>query len=266
MSQISADTEPEVLLLRPAPGVAEVRLNRPDKLNALTEDMYSGIREIFRDLHEASDVRAIILSGAGRGFCAGSDITAMGKNGGVAARARLQRRHATIQAVSYVEKPVIAAVQGPIAGIGFALAMACDFVVASQSAYFQQSFRNVGLVPDGGSIFFLAERLGTSRAKDLVMTCRRLGAAEAYDWGIVNRLVAEDELVDASLGLASELAAAPTYILGLTKKMFAATASPSLDTVLEIESYAAGVARTAFDHKEGIAAFKEKRAPKFTGE
>ncbi len=255
-----------ILVERPAPGVAEVRLNRPEKLNALTEQMYRTLTETFLELHENSDIRAILVTGAGRGFCSGSDVGAMLKTTGPAARARLQRRHATIQALYRLEKPVIAAVQGPASGIGFAIAMACDLVVAAESSYFQQSFRSVGLVPDGGSIFFLTQRLGVSRAKDLVMTGRRLGAAEAYDWGIVNRLVADEELLARALALATELASAPTYVLGLTKKMFAAAASPSLETVLEIESYAASVARSSRDHQEGVTAFREKRKPRFTGE
>jgi len=161
---------------------------------------------------------------------------------------------------------VIAAVNGAAAGIGFPLATACDFVIASETAYFQQAFRNVGLVPDGGTIFFLSQRLGIGRAKDLVMTGRKLGAEEARDWGVVNRIVPEADLRDVVLALAVELAAAPTYVLGLTKKMFAATMSPSLETVLEMESFAASVARNSKDHQEGVTAFKQKRKPQFTGE
>lgn len=258
--------ESRVLLSEPAPGVAEVRLNRPEKHNALTDDMYRDLTAIFAQLHEDAQVRAVILSAAGKGFCSGSDVGAMLTVTGPAARARLQRRHAAIQSIYRIEKPVIAAVQGPVAGIGFSLAAACDFIVATETAYFQQAFRNVGLVPDGGAIFFLAQRLGVGRAKDLVMTGRRLGAREASDWGVVNRLVPEDQLRDATLTLASELAAAPTYVLGLAKKMFAASYNPSLETVLEIESFAASVARSSRDHREGVAAFKEKRKPQFSGE
>jgi 2-(1,2-epoxy-1,2-dihydrophenyl)acetyl-CoA isomerase len=258
--------ESRVLLLEPAPGVAEVRLNRPEKLNALTEEMYRDITAIFARLHEDPAVRAVILSGEGRGFCSGSDVGAMLTVTGPAARARLQRRHAAIQAVYRIEKPVIAAVNGAAAGIGFPLAAACDFVIASETAYFQQAFRNVGLIPDGGTIFFLNQRLGVGRAKDLVMTGRRLSAGEAAEWGVVNRIVPEAELGDAALALAVELAAAPTYVLGLTKKMFAASCNPSLETVLEIESFAASVARNSKDHQEGVTAFKQKRKPQFIGE
>jgi 2-(1,2-epoxy-1,2-dihydrophenyl)acetyl-CoA isomerase len=208
----------------------------------------------------------VVLSGEGRGFCSGSDIGGMLKTHGPAARARLHRRHATIQALYRIEKPVVAVVQGPVAGIGFALAMACDFIVAAENTYFQLAFCNVGLVPDGGSIFFLGQRLGVGRAKDLVMTGRRLPASEAYEWGVVNRLVSDDTVRDAGRALASDLAVAPTYVIGLAKKMFAANTSPSLETVLEVESYAASVARASRDHQEGVTAFREKRKPQFTGE
>ncbi len=255
-----------LLIGQPSPGVVEVRLNRPEKINALDEDTYRALTDEFHRLHEDRSVRAVILSGSGRGFCSGSDIGAMLKTTGPAARARLQRRHAAVQAVYRIEKPVVAAIHGPAAGIGFSLAMASDMIVASEDAYFQQAFTNVGLVPDGGAIFFLAQRLGIGRAKDLVMTGRRLGAREAHEWGVVNRLVAAEGLLEEARALAASLAAAPTYVLGLAKKMFAAGCSPSLETVLEIESYAASVARASGDHKEGVMAFREKRKPRFTGE
>lgn len=255
-----------LVLEQPSPGVAEVRLNRPDKINALDEATYRAITDVFHQLHEDLTIRAIILCGAGRGFCSGSDIGAMLKTTGPAARARLQRRHAAVQAVYRTEKPVIAAVHGPVAGIGFSFAMASDLVIAGESAFFQQAFTNVGLVPDGGSIFFMAQRMGIARAKDLVMSGRRLGAREALDWGIINRVVPDEDLIPQARALAASLAAQPTYVLGLAKKMFAATCAPSLETVLEIESYAASVARASGDHREGVMAFREKRKPVFSGE
>lgn len=263
---VVAPSSVEVLLSSKGDGIVEVRLNRPDKLNALTDDMYAVLTDLFGRLHEDASVRAVILTGEGRGFCSGSDIGGMLKTSGPASRFRLQRRHAAIRAIYGCEKPVIAAVRGPVAGIGFSVAMACDFIVASNTAHFQQAFRNIALIPDGGSIFFLGQRLGIGRAKDLVMSARKLTAAEANDWGLVSRLVADSDLERTSLELAEDLARAPTYMLGLSKKMFAAACAPSLETVLEIESYAASVARSSADHKEGVTAFREKRKPNFTGE
>lgn len=256
----------EILLSTKGEGVVEVRFNRPDKLNALNDDMYAILTKLFGQLHEDPAVRAVILTGEGRGFCSGSDIGAMLKTTGPASRARLQRRHAAIRAIYGCEKPVIAAVRGPVAGIGFSIAMACDFIIASETAYFHQAFRNIALIPDGGSIFFLGQRLGIGRAKDLVMTARRLPAAEAHDWGLVSQLVADSDLEAKASELADDLARSPTYMLGLAKKMFASSCSPSLETVLEIESYAASVARSSADHREGVTAFREKRKPNFTGE
>lgn len=255
----------EVLLAHKGEGVVEVRFNRPEKLNALNDGMYTALTDMFGQLHEDPAVRAIILTGEGRGFCAGSDIGGMLKKSGPAARARLQRRHAAIRAIYACEKPVIASVRGPVAGIGFSVAMACDFIVASDTAYFHQAFRNIALVPDGGAVFFLAQRLGLGRAKDLVMSARKLPATEAKDWGLVSRIVADADLEHEALELAADLARSPTYMLGLAKKMFAAASSPSLETVLEIESFAASVARSSEDHREGVTAFREKRKPNFTG-
>lgn len=256
----------EILLASKGGGVVEVRLNRPNKLNALNDDMYAVLTDMFGQFHEDPAVRAVILTGEGRGFCAGSDIGGMLQKTGPAARARLQRRHATIRAIYGCEKPVIAAVRGSVSGIGFSVAMACDFIVASDTAYFHQAFRNIALVPDGGAVFFLAQRLGVGRAKDLVMSARKLPAAEANDWGLVSRIVPDADLENAAVEMAQDLARSPTYTLGLAKKMFAAASSPSLETVLEIESFAASVARSSQDHREGVTAFREKREPNFTGE
>lgn len=261
-----SSTSREILLSTKGEGVVEVRFNRPDKLNALNDDMYAALTKLFGQLHEDPAVRAVILTGEGRGFCSGSDIGGMLKTTGPASRARLQRRHAAIRAIYGCEKPVIAAVRGPVAGIGFSIAMACDFIIASETAYFHQAFRNIALVPDGGSIFFLGQRLGIGRAKDLVMSARKLPAAEAYDWGLISHLVADSDLEAKASELAEDLARSPTYMLGLAKKMFASACSPSLETVLEIESYAASVARSSADHREGVTAFREKRKPSFTGE
>mgnify|MGYP000583494545 CR=1 FL=1 len=255
-----------LVLDRPAPGVAEVRLNRPEKLNALDEATYAALTDVFHRLHEDQSVRAVILSGSGRAFCSGSDVGAMLQATGPAARARLHRRHAAVQAVYRIEKPVIAAVHGAVAGIGMSFALASDLIIAAEGTYFKQAFTNVGLVPDGGAIFFLTQRLGLGRAKDLVMSARRLEAAEALEWGVVNRVVPEAALKGEALAMAAGLAEAPTYVLGLAKKMFAASAAPSLETVLEIESFAASVARASHDHREGVTAFREKRKPQFIGE
>lgn len=254
-----------VLELDHGQGLVEVRLNRPEKLNALTGEMYARLAQIFDELHARPDVRAVLLTGAGRAFCSGSDVGAMKGRDLAAARARLQRRHLAIQALYRMEKPVVVAIRGPAAGIGFSLAMACDLVVTSDTAYFQQSFRNVGLVPDGGAVFFLNQRLGVGRAKELILTARRLPASEALDWGLISEVVADEALDARAIAVARDLASGPTLMMAMAKKMLATAASPTLDTLLEIESFAQGVARESHDHREGVEAFKQKRKPDFKG-
>jgi 2-(1,2-epoxy-1,2-dihydrophenyl)acetyl-CoA isomerase len=245
--------------------VATVTLNRPDKLNALTEEMYGRLIEVFAELARDDSVRAVILTGAGRGFCSGSDVTGMATRDIPHARARLQVRHRMILNLAAIEKPVIAAVRGPVAGIGFSIALGCDLIVASETARFAQLFRNIGLVPDGGSVFFLAQRLGIGRAKELVYTARNLPAQEAREWGLVARVVPDGELEAAARTLAAEMADSATYALGLAKRMLQGMTVPTLEMLLETESLSQGIARLTDDHHEGVAAFKEKRKAVFKG-
>ena len=247
-------------------GIATVTLNRPDKLNALTDEMYARLIAVFAELAGDESARAVVLTGAGRGFCSGSDVGGMLKTDMVEGRRRLQQRHhRMIQSIAYLEKPVIAAVRGPVAGIGFSIALACDLIVASETARFSQIFKNIGLIPDGGSVFFLTQYLGIARAKELVYTARMLPAQEAKEWGIVSRVVTDGELETAATGLAAELANSATYALGLAKKMFQTMYVPTLEMLLETENLSQSLARLTEDHREGVTAFRDKRKPKFTG-
>jgi len=245
--------------------VAVVTLNRPDKLNALTDEMYNRLAELFTQFQTEDEVRAVIITGAGRAFCSGSDVTTMVNTNLVAGRARMQTRHAMINAIVNLEKPVIAAVRGVAVGIGFSIAMACDLIIASDTAKFSQIFKKIGLIPDGGSIYFLTQRIGLARAKDLVYTARMLPAEEAREWGLINRVVPEAELEANALALAQELAASATFAIALAKKMFQAMYVPTLETHLEQENLCQGTVKLTEDHLEGVAAFKEKRAAVFKG-
>ena len=245
--------------------VAIVTLKRPDKLNAMTDEMYARTTELFTVFQTDDNVRAVIITGAGRAFCSGSDVTAMVNTNLVAGRARMQTRHQMINAIVNLEKPVIAAVRGAAVGIGFSMALACDLIIASDNAKFSQIFKKIGLVPDGGSIFFLTQRIGIARAKDLVYTARMLPAEEAREWGIINRVVPDAELESSALALAQELAGSATFALALAKKMFQSMYVPTLETHLEQENLCQGTAKLTEDHLEGVAAFKEKRAAKFVG-
>jgi len=245
--------------------VAVVTLNRPDKLNAMTDEMYNRVTALFTQFQTDDNVRAVMLTGAGRAFCSGSDVTTMVNTHVAAGRARMQTRHAMINAMVNLEKPVIAAVRGAAVGIGFSMAMACDLIVASDNAKFSQIFKKIGLVPDGGSIYFLTQRIGITRAKELVYTARMLPAEEAREWGVINRVVSDAELESSALAWAQELADSATFALALAKKMFQAMYVPTLETHLEQENLCQGTAKLTEDHVEGVAAFKEKRAAVFKG-
>ena len=246
-------------------GIMVLRMNRPDRLNALTDPMRDRISELFAEMAQDDSVRAIILNAAGRGFCASGDVTNMGNFTAVSGRHRLKSAHRMILAIANIEKPVIAAVRGPVAGIGWSMALACDMIVASETAVFSQVFRNVGLVPDGGAIYFLSQVLGVVRAKELVYTARRVLAEEAGALGLVTRLVADEKLDETALELARDLAAGPTFAFGIAKKMFKSMRTPTLETTLDVEAWAQGLALMTEDHGEGAAAFKEKRKPSFKG-
>lgn len=246
-------------------GIATLTLDRPDRLNAMADVMWDVLYEHINTIATDDDIRAVILRGEGRAFCSGGDVSNMAKSDIVSGRARSQKRHRTIIALYNLEKLVIAATRGAVYGIGNALALACDLIVASDTTTFSMAFKKVGVVPDGGAIFFLVQRLGMAQAKELVYTARAFGAEEAKSLGLVSRVVPDAELEAASTTLATEFAESATYALALAKKMFQSMAVPTLEQLCEMETLASGIVRLTHDHKEGVAAFKEKRPPKFLG-
>ena len=245
--------------------IATLILNRPEKLNAMSDAMWGELHSHLADISADPSVRAAVIAGAGRAFSAGGDVTNMARFDHVSGRERSRHRHRTIAALYNLDKPVIAAVRGPVYGIANALALACDLVIASETANFSMAFKKVGVVPDGGTIYFLTQYLGIGRAKELVYTARPISATEACAMGLVVRVVPDDKLIPEATALALEIAQSASYALMLAKKMFQSMASPTLETLLETETLASTIVRLTDDHKEAVNAFKEKRTPKFTG-
>ena len=246
--------------------VAKVVLNRPDKLNALTREMRVQLRENFERLRFDDAVRAILVTGEGRAFCTGADVGGMQRGGLRSERERLMGgSHGFLRVMHAIEKPIIAAVRGPTVGIGWSIALACDLIVASETARFSQIFRRIGLAPDGGAIWFLTRRIGMARAKDLVFTARFVEAAEALSLGLVNEVVPDDQLMVRAEALAADLASGPTFAFGLAKKLFHMASAPSYEDFLDMEAFVQPQLDQTEDHREGVAAFREKRKPKFVG-
>jgi len=246
--------------------IATVVFNRPERKNALTWEMREKLTEYFYRLRFDDDIRAIVVTGAGGSFCSGADVSNMGGRDLRKARQMLQRgSHAYIRVLHNIEKPVIAAVEGVAVGIGMSIAMACDMMVVGKSARFAQVFQRIGLAPDGGGIWFLARRIGTPRAKELVYGGRFVGAEEAVSLGIANYLTEDGGALAKAEELARQFAEGPTFALGLSKKLFNIASGPSLEDYLEMEVMVQPQLNNTTDHAEGVAAFKEKRKPKFTG-
>lgn len=254
------------LLYTPDKGVATITLNRPDVLNALTSVMRNELRQAFEQAGADDDVRAVVLTGGGRGFCAGQDLRERtdAPTPGVGATVR-QEYNPLILAMRQLPKPVIAAVNGVAAGAGCSLALACDLIVAAESATFLEAFVNIGLVPDSGSSFFLPYLVGYARAAEMAFLGERVPATGALEMGLINRVVPDGELQSAAQALAGRLAALPTKAIGQTKRQLNLALAATLEAVLEEEARGQEMATQTADHREGLQAFREKRPPKFSG-
>ena len=245
--------------------VAIITLDRPEKMNALTVEMREALGTYFETAGRDPAVRAVLLRATGKAFCASGDVSRMGDFTAASGQQLLKLAQRMVRNLTNIEKPVVAAVRGAVAGIGWSMALACDAVIASETARFTQVFRHVGLVPDGGAIYFLTQHLGVQRAKELVYSGRRIDAQEALGLGLVNRVLPDGELDAAAFGYARELASGPTFALRVAKKMFKLMYQPDLETLLDAEAWAQGLTLLTDDHKEGVQAFFEKRKPMFRG-
>ena len=242
--------------------VLTITLNRPDVFNAFNSALHAALRDALAEAADSA-VRAVVVTGAGRGFCAGQDLKEFAEMP-ESIRERLEQTyHPNIRAIRALEKPVIAAVNGPCAGAGLSLACACDIRIAADVATFVPGFIGIGLVPDSGGSWFVHRLLGFARAFEWMSSNRKLTAAEAHAWGLVSEVT--DDLPARAAELAAEYALRPTRGIGLTKRLFEHAFTASLDSQLELEAALQQEATGTADFAEGVAAFLEKRPPRFTG-
>jgi 2-(1,2-epoxy-1,2-dihydrophenyl)acetyl-CoA isomerase len=259
----------ETVNLQRAGGAARIELNRPDRMNAweatLTRDLRAALAHVAGD----DTLRAVLLTGAGRGFCSGADLSA-GFDPTPSGQPDLQtslreRYHPVITTIRELPKPVVAAVNGGAVGVGCSLALACDLVLAAESAYFLLAFVNIGLVPDGGSSAFIPARIGLTRAIEMAMLGERVHGPQALAWGLVNAVHPDAELAGAADALVSRLAAGPTLSYAGAKRQFNAWAYRALEEQLELEAAIQQEQAVTHDFVEGVTAFLQKRPAAFEG-
>ena len=250
-------------------GVLQVTLNRPEKLNALNPEMHKLLRQALERAAEESEVRAVLLTGAGRGFCAGQDLAERDVSPGAApidlSVSLGSYYNPLVRRLRALPKPVVCAVNGVAAGAGANLALACDIVIAARSAFFIESFSRLGLVPDAGGTWFLPRLVGSARALGLALLGEKLAAERAVEWGLIWKVVEDAVLLSQGMELAKQLANGPTRGYGLIKKAMHASSGNSLDAQLELERDLQREAGFSEDYREGVTAFKEKREPRFKG-
>jgi 2-(1,2-epoxy-1,2-dihydrophenyl)acetyl-CoA isomerase len=258
--------DPSILVARNE-GWAEITLNRPERLNSFNEEMHRQLAAAIGDVAEDVSCRAVLLTGAGRGFCAGQDL------GDRAASSETPDLGATVDAfynplvrsLRALRKPVVCAVNGVAAGAGANLALACDIVLAARSAKFIQAFAKIGLVPDSGGTYFLPRLVGDARARALSLLAEPVAAAQAESWGMIWKVFDDAELMTEARKLAAHLATQPTQGLALIKETLNASAANSLDAQLDLERDSQRQAGRTPDYAEGVRAFMEKRPARFTG-
>ncbi len=262
--------EENTLLVENKHAVRIITLNRPDKLNAFNDEITFKLQDALKEAEKDAGTRAIIITGAGRGFCAGQDLASRSINFEEGPRVSLgdsirRRYNPVIIRIRRMEKPIIAAVNGVAAGAGASLALACDFRIAGDTASFIQSFTKVGLIPDSGSTFFLPRLIGFTKAMELIFTADKLAAKDALDLGLVNKVVPQDQVMTEALEFANRLSQGPTKAFGLTKRAVNRAVFPDLEELLDYEASLQEIAGRSADFEEGVKAFIEKRPPVYSG-
>ncbi len=243
-------------------GVTTITLNRPEVFNAFNSALHAALAAALKEARDP-EVRAVVITGAGRGFSSGQDLTEFREAPGDIGDRLRATYHPNIHAIRALEKPVIASVNGPVAGAGLSLACACDIRIASDAASFVPGFIGIGLLPDAGGSYFIHRLLGYARAFEWMTSNRRLTAAEAHAWGLVSEV--SHDVAARAAEVAAAYAAQPTRGIGLTKRLFDYAFTASLDEQLELEAALQQEATETADFAEGVAAFLEKRLPRFTG-
>ena len=259
----------QTLLFDLSDGVATLTLNRPDKLNSFNAEMHEEMRDAMKTVERNDDIRCLLLTGAGRAFCAGQDLG----DRDVSPDAEppdlgdsLERNYnPLIRRITSLEKPVVCAVNGVAAGAGANLALACDIVLAAQSATFIQSFSRIGLVPDSGGSWLLPRLVGRARALAITMLAEKVSAQQAADWGMIWKALGDEELMPQAIKLSQQLARQPTRGLGYLKRCMQLSSENDLDRQLDVERDLQRLAGRTDDYREGVAAFLQKREPRFSG-
>lgn len=257
----------ETILVSQSESVWTITLNRPDKLNAFNDQMISETEAALKRAERDPSVRAIVLTGSGRGFSSGQDLSSVVERGDSFSIGEHLRHgyHRLIRRMVRLEKPIIAAVNGIAAGAGCGVAMAADMRIAAASASFMLAFSRIGLIPDSGINWFLPRLIGYARAYEMAITADKVPAATALEWGLVNRVVPDQQLPEIAAAHALQLASGPTVAFGLTKRAMYRSLDMTLDEALEYEAHLQEIAGRTADNKEGVAAFLEKRSATFSG-
>ena len=258
------------ILLEKNEGVAIITLNRPDRLNSFTTNMYKEFPRILDQIRRDDEVKAVILTGAGKGFCAGSDVSdrlgkRLEKRGEESRFEKMEQVGAMALDIADFDKPIIGAVNGTAVGAGLSLALLCDIRLASEKARFGAVWLNVGLIPDVGATYYLPRIVGKEKAMALILSREVMGADEALKIGLVSKVFPHDQLMDEARNLARSIATGPSVAVELAKRGLQRSLENDLKTQLDYETYAQNICRQTEDHREGIRAFAEKRKPVFVG-
>lgn len=257
----------DTILFEVKEGVGTITLNRPEVFNAFNDEQSYALQDVLKEASKNKDVRVIVLTGAGKAFCSGQDLKDISEKKNRSLSDSLYKRYnPIIRAMRSMPKPIICRLNGVAAGAGCSLALASDFIIAADHVKLIEIFINVGLVLDSGSSYFLPRLIGSNRAFEVATMGTKITAQQAFDWGIINRVVPAEELDAEVEKVVSYYKNAPTKAIGLMKKLLNKSFHSDLDTMLDYEAYSQEIAGRSSDYNEGVQAFNEKRTPSFKGE